>query len=1565
MAEHQQLSPIEPTMPLTAPVVEGAGRLPEHPPVSDDHLRSAARALASTWQMTKAKPGEDSLPARLASLKLRLAARLKACEAIADTKQLTPPLELLESTRALEGVLQGMKAALPELRLQPHVFVAPAKDAPATAQQQAIPRVMNLAEGYLAAARGIWSAPSLSLFVRAAESHDDLRLHEVLLLPAALKIAQLEFLLDRADEVFAPNRPIPPIEQSPFSAPLHSLRRLGQFEWPEILEPLVPFQPVLLQDPSGTFASMEEETRDTYRLRVAELAAHADASECEVATAALALALHASEHPHPDPRLAHRLAHIGFYLVDSGFAQLAPKIGYHPPFADRLRSFVYRRGEDLYILGIFLLSLFLIVALIAPLVPHSAFSAVLFALFLALLPATQGAADLVNNIVTAILKARALPKLNLEDGIPADCVTLVVVPTLLLNEGGVREMFEDLEARYLANQDPHLHFGLLTDLPDSEARPEPEERNELVQLAIRLTDDLNRKYAGERGGAFLLLHRHRVFNSRQGAWMGWERKRGKLLDLNKFILSSYDSFPTKAGPTDVLRSVRFVITLDSDTQLPRGTAARMIGTMAHPLNQAIVDPDLRIVTLGYGILQPRVGVSVSSAGRSRLATLYSGETGFDIYTRAVSDVYQDLFGEGIFTGKGIYEVSVLHQVLDRRFPRNALLSHDLIEGAYARAGLATDIEVIDDYPSHHSAHTRRKHRWVRGDWQIVQWLFGRVPDESGAQVPNPISTVSRWKIFDNLRRSLVEPVTFALLVCGWFFLPGLPGRFSGAVYWTVVTLLLLLLPTLVQLLFNLGRAALKLSPVAAIEGLKTFATSLFFTALNFAFLPHQTLLAVDAIGRSLTRRFVTGKRLLEWETAAQSEAGRRKQSQLDRYLQLSPLLAAIIAFFLWLAPAHRGALFAAAPILVLWALAPAVAAWLNSSPRHELGPLPAEDRDFLEEQLLQIWRYFDDFGGEANHFLIPDNVEEHNTLQIRKLSPTNLGMLFNARQAALEFGLLTLPEFTHLTLGTFSTYERLPKHRGHIVNWYDIETLQPLDPKIVSAVDSGNLMASLYSLHGGALDLLKRPILAPSAFAGLRRLLGRPAPAQEARPAETAGQGTVDLAAATAAEVAWLLSLPTPLLPDTSDPHRRATLPEAARRAEDAALRHHALLDFVTRFTPWLLPRFSALRDVPHFDDPAHLELPTLQHAPVYARHLLARSEAVLAAAAEDSPEHALAAELHTALQHSAELLDSLVTGAVGILEGAEYHAHAMDFSFLLVESRQLLSIGFDADTGELFGACYDLLASEARIAFFLAVAKGDIPQQSWFRLDRSHVLVHGHASLLSWTGTMFEYLMPALWMRAFPNTLISRTLASAIAIQRGHVRGIPWGISESGFGLTDPNGRYGYQAWGIPQLALKYGAEDGPVISPYSTFLTLPFSRAEGIRNLRRMVAADWSGLFGLVEAADYTGRAAIPNPNRPTPPSTSANSGEKSPQTTLRKGSSSPRDRAPVLVRSWMAHHQGMSLLALANLLHHNIFQHWFHANPRVRAAELLLHERPLSKETLKTLQERPLPTQTAPAA
>jgi hypothetical protein len=1481
-----------PTAPVSDLPTEG---LPEKPTIPDEELRQHADTLIRHLEIVTPTKERDDLGTRLNSLAVRLKERIRVCRKEVSGNELTPQLELLESARMFKTTLAGAENAKDGFAHVPHVRIP---------SGEILPQIIFLAEGYLSAAR-VWSPESLAIYIRQFQQHDPLLLREIELLPQALKLAQLEFILDRADEAFAAGE-LPPIEQSPFSAPLHGLRRMDQCEWRPILEPLIEFDAILRQDPANAFVDMEDETRSLYHRRIAEMAAHSGCSEVQTAQVALNLARGAAKEPNPDPRLTLRRSHIGYYLFAEGVPRLHDRIDYHPPAIERMRGMMRRWNEEFYILGTFTLSVLLITAIILPLVPHHNYWAVIGALIFALLPATQGAVDLINGSITALMKAEPLPKLDYSKGVPGEMTTLVIVPTLLMNEQQVTELFEQLEARYLANQDPNIHFGLLTDLPDTRTRPLAEDDNPLVVLALRLTNELNARYSGKHGGAFFLLHRHRVFNARQGVWMGWERKRGKLLDLNKLLLHTFDTFPVKAGPLHLLDRVRYVITLDSDTQLPRGSAARLTGTIAHPLNRAIVDPRWRIVTAGYGILQPRVGVSVGSASRSRMAALYSGETGFDIYTRAVSDAYQDLFGEGIFTGKGIYEVSVLHELLERRFPRNALLSHDLIEGAYVRAGLATDIDVIDDYPSHYSAHTRRKHRWLRGDWQILRWLFSPVPDEFGHLVPNPISTISRWKILDNLRRSLIEPVTFLLFIFGWFFLPG------GPVYWTIATLILLLLPGIVQFGLNFSRAVFNTSMVAFKQTFSTFAGSLGITVLNLIFLPHHMLLSLDAIVRSLNRTLISGRNLLDWETAAQAETG-ASTSSLDRYLNLSPAIALILAGILVLT--RPQAMLAAAPILILWALAPVAVFWLDSPPLRVEGPLSPTDRSFLEHHALRIWRFFAEFGGEQNHWLIPDNVEEQGTLQVGTLSPTNLGMLLNARQAAYEFGFITLPEFAAQTMGTLETYDKLEKQRGHIYNWYNIESLRPIQPLIVSAVDSGNLAASLYTLHTGALDLLKRPVLSPAMFTALAEMRDG-----ESRLHRKQQDNVAVSDAVIRQLVHKLLEGPPPAL--------AAQNPDWL--AEEALRRQDALTRFIGEYTPWLLPRFIPLFEyfgfaIAESEDGAEEvrskqagQVPSLQEAAQYAAALEQRIADTPVTHTDASTLSELAAELRSLLPVAREKLSRLQADIAAIAARAEEYAEAMDFSFLLVESRQLLSIAYDSTTGELHPSCYDLLASEARIATLLAVAKGDIPQQAWFRLSRSHVMVKGRAALLSWTGTMFEYMMPALWMRTFPDTLISRSLQSAVHIQRDHVRDIPWGISESGFAETDDSGRYKYQAWGIPALALKFGAEDGPVISPYSSFLALPLLRNDALANLRHMATMNWVGDYGFYEAADYT------------------------------------EDKQPRLVRSWMAHHQGMSLLALTNLLHGNIVQRWFHANPRVRATELLLHEKPLSKDTLNSLKK-----------
>ncbi|HEY0759710.1 MAG TPA: glucoamylase family protein [Acidisarcina sp.] len=1480
-------------------------------------IRAAAQSLARSMNVVHRPQGRSALQSRLSSARTTFE-QLYAQIGTARTGSVAAPgadpiIEVRENPRLLRSVLLEMDSSLEELdrlpRVSPGSSGDPAVRPAGGAQFGDHPRVAAVASGYLDATGGVWSPEAFGIFVSEAQRDEPLLFNELWPIATLLKFVLLERILSEATSRLKASSSDGGAEASRLSTHFRSLRGVGHSDWVSLIEPLIFFDRMLQQDPAGAYSTMDFDSRQSYRKRVAELARYSEFTEPQVAAAALDLATSARRSRAEDSRVFERRSHIGYYLIDKGAAELRGRIGYHPRMIDRLRIAIRNNDEYFYIGGAEILTVLLIGVILAPLMArYSLFGGLSLAFLLLLLPAAQGAIDLITNTVTALFHAEALPKLDFAEGIPEEFATLVAVPTLLINEQQVTELVESLEVRFLANQDPNLHFALLTDLPDSTTRPREQDRDALVDLAVELIGNLNRKYAsgsGSKHGELLLLHRHRIYNARQEVWMGWERKRGKLLDLNKYLKGEFNAFPVTAGRVEVLPKVRYIITLDSDTQLPRGVANQLVGAIAHPLNRAVIDPKLRVVTEGYGILQPRVGVSVQSAARSRLAAIYSGQTGFDIYTRAVSDAYQDLFGEGIFTGKGIYEVSTFHSVLDRRFPRNALLSHDLIEGSYARAGLATDVEVIDDYPSHYSAFTRRKHRWVRGDWQIAQWLFARVPDESGRWVRNPISTISRWKIFDNLRRSLVEPFTFVLLVAGWLGLPG------GALYWTLVTVILLVIPSLVQLGFSMGRAILVPQPGAKGEAFSGFLQALGITLLNLVFLAHQTLLAVDAIARALIRRFITGRRLLEWETAAEAEANTTRRTPVDRYLAAMPAIAAGLAVIVALL--NRRALIVAAPILLLWGFASAITRWLNKPPAPLKELLSSADQAFLREMALRIWRFYADFGDEKHNFLIPDNVEEKGMFEAARVSPTNIGMLLNARQAACEFGFLTISEFVDLTTRTLATIARLPKVHGHIYNWYNTQTLEPLHPITISSVDSGNLAASLYTLSAGAKEKLRAPIVSTALFEGVELYMqpSRP-PVVETATNSPAGPGE---GAGLAAWINWMNASVS--VGSSAAAAELSSIPAAGVRsaaAGDAQRRVSAVQSLLHDYTPWLLPQFATIASSAGIEMKAGDQV-TLEHGADYATRLdeqLARVDAV----------DAHAQQFHPLLTQAVARLRALAGALQNISEDAARLADEMDFSFLLEPGRGLLSIGYEVETEKLHTACYDMLASEARIATFIAVAKGEIPQQSWFKLGRTHTRAFDRSILLSWTGTMFEYLMPSLWMRSYPDTLVSRTLQSAVDIQRRFASSlnVPWGISESGFGRIDDQGHYPYHAFGIPDIALKWDAGAGPVVSPYSSFLALGVDSINALANLRKMADAGWIGTYGFYEAIDFTGGL----------------------------------DRA-VVVREWMAHHQGMSLLAILNLLKDNLVQQWFHATPQLQATELLLHEKPMREAVLRAEQKQ----------
>ncbi len=1377
-----------------------------------------------------------------------------------------------------------------------------------TGRDESVPRCLVLARSLLDAVDNHLTEATFSFFIEAVEQVEPLRLAELWGMIPALKLALLQVIVEhgrKALDAFHTQGPDAP--SFGIGTMITSLRFLGESDWKETLEQLSVVHRALSLDPAGVYSRMDFESREYYRRVLEKIAAQSDVGELELAQMAVKMAEEAPINSSTPEPLRGRLRHVGYYFIDdAGSQDLLHRIGYRPSFPASVQRLFRRFPDEIYIIGIEFLTLVTVVALIMSIVrTHGGFGLIVSALLL-ILPATQAAIELMNYLVTTILTPRPLPKIDFSKGVDPFCATIVAIPTLLINEKQIRRLVDDLEVRYLVNHDPNIFFALLTDLPDT-AEPALEQ-DARIELAIRLLESLNRKYRDQPYGGFYLFHRHRVYNPRENAWMGWERKRGKLLDLNQYLREAYDPFPVKTGDLARLPRIRYVLTLDSDTQLPRGSAQRMIGTMAHPLNCPLVDPDLNIVTEGYGILQPRVGVSVHSATRSRLASIYSGQTGFDIYSRAVSDVYQDLYGEGIFTGKGIYDVDALRRVLERRFPRNALLSHDLIEGAYARAGLVSDIEVIDDYPSHYSAYNRRKHRWLRGDWQIARWIFNRVPDESWHLAPNPISLVSKWKILDNLRRSLIEPATFLLLVAGWFILPG------GPRFWTIVTLSLLFLPIYFRLIFTLIRAAVTQQWFTAREAFSDFLVSNVSILLNIAFLAHQTLVSLDAIVRTIVRSTITHTRLLEWETATEAELGLKKRTPVDVYLDWIPLFGVCLALLLFLRPAPAPY---ALPFIAAWSCAKLISIWLNRSPHAEHHELTEKQRRFLRDIALRTWRYFAEFSNQDNHWLIPDNVQEQPYRVAERISPTNLGFLLNARQAALDLGYLTLPEFVSQTEQTLHSIEKLPRHMGHLLNWYDNISLQPLDPSFVSSVDSGNLVASLWTLKQGCLTLLHEPVLSQRALDGLAdiyRLLGHSKSRLHA--------------------LAPLLSLTNPAvwipqLLDLSEVPARDHMgdgQEAWWRTQFSS-RIEALREEVSNFTPWLLPGFGALRSLK-----PQLELPSLTLTPDSAaaqyQELAQRLNAFIATAGI-APE-ALAAAKHLAelLPHSRDYASELAGRLHAIALRADGLARQMNFAPLFDARRRLLSVGYDVGLKQLAKSCYDLLASEARTAFFVAVAKGEIPQESWFRLGRQHTVCEGQTSLISWTGTMFEYLMPVLWMRSHPNTLLDRTVRSAVRAQQSYAtnRAVPWGISEAAYAETDEAGNYQYAAFGVPGLALNVSRAGSLVISPYSSCLALMVDPAASVENLSRQAQKKWLTSRGFYESADFTAA-----PDRRFLP------------------------RRCELVRCWMAHHQGMSLVAICNLLRESVFQRWFHGEPLVQASELILQERPLRSRALTDSQPR----------
>jgi cyclic beta-1,2-glucan synthetase len=1298
---------------------------------------------------------------------------------------------------------------------------------------------------------------------------------------------------------------------------LASLRRVKGLDWPALFEQINAIEQILRRDPSNAYAQMDFESRDTYRRTIAHLAKRSNATEQEVARKALDLAnvLHCS----PNERIKERESHVGFYLVSDGRKALEQAIGYRPTMGERVQRLAKRWPDFSYILGIELLALAILGTVVIE--GHVKYWAmVVVALFL--LPAAECAVALMNQFATTLFPPKPLPKLDFSKGVPEEFMSMVVVPTLLISETQTIRAVRDLEVRFLANRDRNLHFALLTDPPDS--AQQFDDKDKLASDCARMIEALNAKYASEQKGTFFLFHRHRCYNEQEGVWMGWERKRGKLLDLNKLLLGTADNFPVKAGDMTLLHNVKYVITLDADTQLPRDAGHRLIGAIAHPLNRAVIDTATNTVIEGYGILQPRVDISIHSANRSRFAAIFSSDAGFDIYARAVSDVYQDLFGEGSFTGKGIYEVAVFQQVLEHRFPSNMILSHDMIEGAYARAGLVSDIEVVDDYPTKISAFTRRKHRWIRGDWQIIFWLLPRVPNFFGNTERNPLSVISRWKILDNLRRSLTEIGTFVMLLCGWLFLPG------KAFYWTVATLAVVFLPTLCQFGVSLLRAG---------KGLFTrnfwrnFGSDLGIAMANLflriANLCHQSLVTIDAVVRSIIRMTVTHERLLEWETAAEAELNSQKKSPVETYLEITPWLT--LGLGLVLAFWRPASFLVSLPLLVLWVLSKPIGQWLNLPPTEEGPEMDLQDEALLRHAALKTWRVFREYSTAEENWLVPDLIQEPASLMIHNISTTNMGLLLNSRLAAMDLGFLTTPEFVADTERTFDSIDKMPRlENGQLYNWYDTRTLEAVKPRFISAVDNGNLVCALWTVKQGCLSSVKEPIFRAELWRGLRDHLDT---IEEILKAENADPSLVDviqdlqgraksLGDSPAAWSEALMGFERDVVAFEKKLALSGTISkEAVWWTHELSLRIVNLENLLYDFAPWLQPQFAKCRP----DLGTRLQKLTLESLPRLCNALDRKITRMLEERESTVETRSALQLLRSAIARTSNVSKSVATRLERVAARANALAKSMDFSYFLDKKKKLLFTGYNFEESRFTPSHYDLLASEARSATFAAIAKGDIPQESWLALGRPLTDFQGDHAMLSWTGTMFEYLMPLLWMRTYPNTLLDDVTQKAVQSQQKYAaqKSIPWGISEASCSKINGSGHYHYEAFGIPGLAVSRDLSRDLVVSPYSTFLSLAVDPLAAMENIRKMKDLGWLGQYGFYEAADFTASR-------------------------VKAGESFE------VVKCWLAHHQGMSLISVANTLCNGSSQRRFHAEPMVAATERLLHEKVLRATRLEESAE-----------
>ncbi|WEX77355.1 cyclic beta-(1,2)-glucan synthase [Sinorhizobium numidicum] len=1232
---------------------------------------------------------------------------------------------------------------------------------------------------------------------------------------------------------------------------IRSLREIDDTDWAVWFESVSKVDALLRE---GTdYAALDFGSRNKYRDTIEKLARRSGHSEQEVTEIAIemveeAKAAAAAEAPLQEPN-------VGFFLVGDERKRLEARIGYSPSVAQRIVRFA-RKLDWFAIAGpnvlLTILAMIAVYAFVSPMGIPSGAKLIMLLLFA--LPASEGAMGLFNTLVTLFVKPTRLVGYEFLDGIPEDARTLVVVPCLIAKRDHVDELVRNLEVHYLANPRGEICFALLSDWPDSKLEETPADMD-VLEYAKGEVASLAARYAYDGKTRFFLLHRRRLFNESEGVWMGWERKRGKLHELNLLLRGDRDTSFLQ-GANTVPEDVQYVMTLDSDTRLMRDAVTKLVGKLYHPLNRPVVDPRTQRVAAGYSLLQPRVAASLTTGSEaSAFQRIFSINRGIDPYVFTVSDVYQDIVGEGSFTGKGLYHVDAFETALKGRIEENAVLSHDLLEGSYVRCALVTDVELVEDFPIRYEVEMSRQHRWARGDWQLLPYIFNP---------SNSLSMIGRWKMYDNLRRSLIPCAWLAASVMGWYYMEP-----TEALIWQIVLIFSLFVAPTLSLISGLMP---RRNDIVARAHLHTVLSDIRAAnaqvALRIVFIAHNAAMMADAIVRSLYRTFVSRKLMLEWRTAAQVQsAGHGSIGDYFRAMWTAPALSLVSLGLA--AVSDTGLPFIGIPFALLWALSPAVA-WFVSQSAETEDQLVVSDEAIEEMRKIarRTWRYFETFVTVEQSFLPPDNFQETpQAVLAERTSPTNIGVYLLSVMSARDFGWIGFEESITRLEQTIATIDRMPKYRGHLFNWYRTRSLEPMEPRYVSSVDSGNLAGHLIAVSSMCREWAE----APSAHV----------------------QGNLD----GIGDVATILSEVLDDLPDD-----RKTVRPLRRLIEERIVGFQNALAAVKREHEFASIRVINLavlaRDMHKLTVNLDHEVRTALSAEVvnWAGSLVATCEAHIADGVFDL-----------------SAIEALRRRLLVLKDRARDLAFSMDFSFLFRPERRLLSIGYRINANELDEACYDLLASEARLTSLFAIAKGDLPTEHWYKLGRPIVPIGARGALVSWSGSMFEYLMPPLVMQERQGSILNQTNNLVVQEQVNHGRrlGTPWGISEAAFNARDHELTYQYTNFGVPTLGLKRGLGQNAVIAPYASILACMYDPKAALANLKRLRGFGALGNYGFHDAVDFT-------PTRV------------------------PEGQKCAVVRNYYAHHHGMSIAAVANVVFNGRLREWFHADPVIEAAELLLQEK-----------------------